>query len=337
MNKDIDTSMYYDGHKLLTMNALFNFVISNRGAGKTYFYKKWGIKDFLKTGSQFIYLRRYKEELRPINKQNFIADLQNNGEFKKHEFSYKGDNIFIDDKICGYFMTLSTAKLYKSTAYPLVNKIIFDEFIIEKSNYHYIPNEVSNLLELYSTVARTRDNVRLFFLSNAISVNNPYFLYWNLNTGMGRYSKYKEGEIIVENVDNEKFKEYMRNTRFGKIIQGTAYGDYAIENKYLLDNEDFVIKKTGNLIYQFTFRYKNHNYGIWRDTKLYINYISDDIDKTCPYRYVINLNDRIDKFKIVTKSQSLLKQLIYDYRNCNVFYETIKIKSIWQEIFSKLI
>ena len=35
-----DTSMYYDLHDLLSYNCLFNFVIGNRGAGKT-----WSVKN----------------------------------------------------------------------------------------------------------------------------------------------------------------------------------------------------------------------------------------------------------------------------------------------------
>lgn len=66
-------SVFYDGYKTLTYNALFNFIIGNRGSGKTYWAKRWAINDFIKKGEQFIYLRRYKTELRTI--KNFFADI----------------------------------------------------------------------------------------------------------------------------------------------------------------------------------------------------------------------------------------------------------------------
>lgn len=72
--------MWYNPHELLSHNCLFNFVVGNRGAGKTYgVAKKWAIKTFLKTGKQFIYLRRYKTELDDI--PNFFADIIANNEF----------------------------------------------------------------------------------------------------------------------------------------------------------------------------------------------------------------------------------------------------------------
>lgn len=54
---------YYDGSKAISYNALFSFCIGGRSIGKTYYFKKYAIKDFLKKKKQFIYLRRYKEEL----------------------------------------------------------------------------------------------------------------------------------------------------------------------------------------------------------------------------------------------------------------------------------
>ena len=59
----MDTSIYYDISDTLTHNALYNFIIGERGCGKTYSSKKFAIRRFLKTGEQFIYLRRYKSEL----------------------------------------------------------------------------------------------------------------------------------------------------------------------------------------------------------------------------------------------------------------------------------
>ena len=44
--------MWYDISKTLSYNALFNFVIGARGVGKTYAFKRWAIKDFLKNKKQ---------------------------------------------------------------------------------------------------------------------------------------------------------------------------------------------------------------------------------------------------------------------------------------------
>ena len=38
--------MYYSRNDLLSYNALFNFVVGERGTGKTYQFKDWCINDF---------------------------------------------------------------------------------------------------------------------------------------------------------------------------------------------------------------------------------------------------------------------------------------------------
>ena len=45
---------YYDLHNLLTRNAPWNFVIGARGLGKTFAAKRYGIKEYLKHGHEFI-------------------------------------------------------------------------------------------------------------------------------------------------------------------------------------------------------------------------------------------------------------------------------------------
>ena len=55
----IDTSIFWNLRETLTHNMLFNFIIGNRGGGKTYGAKEWAIDNFIKTGEQFGYIRRY--------------------------------------------------------------------------------------------------------------------------------------------------------------------------------------------------------------------------------------------------------------------------------------
>lgn len=57
-------SMYYNYDKLFSYNdALILFVIGERGVGKSFGAKRHVLNRYLKTGEQFIYIRRYKTEL----------------------------------------------------------------------------------------------------------------------------------------------------------------------------------------------------------------------------------------------------------------------------------
>ena len=55
--------MYFELQPVLSYNALLNFIVAERGVGKTFSTKKFCINDFLKNGNQFVYIRRYKSEL----------------------------------------------------------------------------------------------------------------------------------------------------------------------------------------------------------------------------------------------------------------------------------
>lgn len=322
--------MYYTGYQTLSFNCLFNFVVGNRGAGKTYWFKEWAIKDFLKTGSQFIYLRRYETEFDKGKKEKFFDDIVD--QFPDHEFKVKGYVAYIDGKVAGYFKPLSTAKIEKSVPYPLVNKIGYDEFVLDKGFHHYIPDEVINFLEFYETVARTRDNVRVFFLSNAITVTNPYFLYWNIRINSKQYQRVRD-DMIVELVQNKEFIEMKKKTRFGKLVAGTKYGDYAVENTFLRDDDVFIGKKTGKAKFSFTLKYNGKKYGVWIDYEVGKYFVSDDVDKSCKLVYSITLQDHTVNTMLVKGKQSyILGNFTKNYQNGNVVFENMNIKNVCYEI-----
>ena len=139
--------MFYSYDRIRSYNAIWNFIISNRGGGKTYGFKMMAIKNFLKNGKQFIYVRRYKTEL--TDKTLFFDDVKHN--FPDLEFKIHGSTMYINDKVCGYFISLSTSQQKKSVSYPNVDLIGFDEFIIDKSHMRYLANEVEVALDLYET------------------------------------------------------------------------------------------------------------------------------------------------------------------------------------------
>lgn len=325
--------MYWSPHDILSHNCLYNFSIGNRGAGKTFGSKAFVIKKFIETGAQFIYLRRYKTEFDGF--QNFFADVSH--KFPDHEFEVKGKLLYIDGKIAGYGIALSTALTKKSISYHLVETIIFDEFIIDKGHIRYLSNEVTSFLEFYETVARMRDNVRVLFLANAVSVVNPYFLFWNMKPkSKKRFTKFKH--MIVEYIQNKEFIEAKYKTRFGQIIKGTTYGDYAIENQFLTDNLNFVEKKTGNARHEFSVVYNGHTYGFWSDYKIGLVYVSEDTD---PYnKQVYTLSDiehgpNLMLIKNVSKS-FLLKGAIQAYEGGFMRFEDLQIKNQAVEIFDLL-
>lgn len=335
---EVDTSIFYNGSRTLTHNCLFNFIVGARGAGKTFWFKKWAIEDFIKNEAQFVYVRRYDKEAKKSVK-TFFDDIR--FMFPEHELKVQGYQFFIDEKLAGYCIVLSTAKVEKSVSYPFVNKIGFDEFLIEKSNYRYLPDEVGSFLNLYETIARPGSghcDVTVFFLANAITWTNPYFLYFKVKQpkkvdGNGKLI-WKNGDILIEMTADENFIEAKKKTRFGKIIDGTAYGNYSINNQFLLDDNTFIEKKSSNARYYFTFRYKSMDFGVWADFIEGKMWVSKDIDPSFKLIYSLTLKDHEPNTMFIKSISRAghFKVFLENYKLGNVYFENINIKNITYEV-----
>ena len=114
-------NIYYNYDKILSYNALLNFIIGERGVGKSYGAKLYVAKNFIKKGEEFVYIRRYKTEVQSaMMKQNvgiFFDQIKNDDAVKNHDLSNKKDTMYIDKKICGYAIPLSIANILKSSTY----------------------------------------------------------------------------------------------------------------------------------------------------------------------------------------------------------------------------
>ena len=352
VKKEIDTSMFWDLNRTLTHNMLINVIVGNRGGGKTFGAKQYAIDNFIKRHEQFGYIRRYKDDLKdPMIR--FFDDIR----YKYPDYEFKTDNKYFyirlkpenpkekwtEYDIAGHGFVLSTANNRKSISYPYITTLIYDEFLIDKGNQRYITNEPIALLNLYETIARPgtgHPRVVLFMLANALTVTNPYFLYWDLKmpTKKDRNGKWiwkhPTRPILVEDVRNEAFIDAKKNTEFGKLIEGTTYADYSIENKFLLDTDTFIERKTSYSRYWCTLKYKDNILGVWIDTNGGKMYVSNDIDPSFPVIYSVTMADHTPNTMLLKGRNQAQRYKIFieNFELGNVRFETINIKNLCYEI-----
>lgn len=333
MNNDI----WYSYHNVLSRNAILNFIIGERGVGKSYGIKKYVIKRFLKYGKQFIYLRRYATELDESIKDNeFFKDICKDECLKGHTYKIRGDKIYIDDKICGYAIPLTKASIYKSVPFPYVETIIFDEFLIDNTTYRYLKDEPEKVLDLYETVSRLRENVRIFFLGNSISIVNPYFDYFNISMPYNSDIKvFKEGLILVNYIMNEKYRKVKEQSKFGKLIKDTKYGDYAINNQFLKDNNNFIRKKSTSSKFFFNIKVNGHIYGVWLDYNTPDMYISKSFNLNHKLLLTFDFNDHSENTILIKSRSVYFQNLINHYEKGYLFFENQNIKSDITNIIHK--
>lgn len=336
MNVD---NLHYNKDSLFSYNEFLNFSISERGLGKTTCAKFWCIDDFIKTGHRFVWVRRYNSELAGDPKQKIEGCVKTFFDklsiyYPKHKFAIKGNHAYIDDKDAGVFVALSMSQSMKSVDFPNVNKIVFDEFIIKVTKATgYLKDEVTLFLDLVSTVLRpmTDENGKeklkgkVWLLSNAITFANEYFFYFNIKPFHKRFYHDKKRGIVVEQCENKIYRDAVRKSAFGKLISGTAYEKFAVDNEYMLDTNDFIGKKSPQADFIFNVRYEGHEWGIYADYNFV--YITFNVDRERPF-YVFSKKDHtLDSMLIKSIAGTRFEQLVRNYQMGFIRFESIMIKN----------
>lgn len=325
--------MYYDPNKTLSRQRLFNFVIGARGCGKTYGAKKTVIRNFIRSKKQFVYLRRYDTEMPAAEMLNFFDDISM--EFPDHEFRSHNGLFRIDGEIAGWYFPLSKATMLKSIPFPNVSLIIFDEFIIEVGIYRYLPNEVRTFLECYSTISRDRD-VPVLFLSNAITMTNPYFLYFKLSFEKEQTLKLTKF-ISVELIQSQEYVQHVSQTKFGQLIAGTEYGDYNMQNKFLLDTDSFIDTMPTGAAYICTFIIKNREIGFYVSPENTTWYLSEKVDKTCRRKFALVFSEHDQNTILAQRQNPHIRQMLETYCQGNLRFTNQEVKNICTDILRRLI
>lgn len=328
-------SIYFDIDKLFSFNATMYLVIGERGVGKTFASICALIKDFLKNGHQFVYVRRYQTELDKACPK-FFDDIVAKNVFPDHEFKVVtseqyGTIFYIDGQEAGFAKSLTTASNEKSIPFPKVRTLLFDEFTITRSSHrHYLPDEITAFLDLCETIFRLRD-MRILMLGNATSINNPYMNEWNLTLPYdSEYRVFRDGQIVVNYVKNEPYREAKRKSKLGKLIAGLRYDDYATNNKFLQDSSSFVGNRPSYASYYFSLNMDSKIYGIWIDKDGYM-YVSGSHDPNCKLTAAFNIKDHNETTILQSKTSPAVKNILAHYDTGHLVFESTLIKAIFYD------
>ena len=332
--------MYWNPRRTRSYNSLYNFIVGMRGAGKTFGALADCSDRFDKGKGKFIYLRRYSTELDGLTNGPMPALFSKvQSMIPEHKWECKNNMFYMDDEHCGWAVPLSTSNIMKSFDFMGVSTIIFDEFIIDNRGvYHYIKNEVNLFNTFYQTVVRDMSKfVPVFFLSNAVSISNPYFDFYHLDKPADgqRIRRFGANKgILVENVVPPRNAEKVRNSAWFDINAGSEYAEYAVDNQWLLDNEDFVEKKPYTVQYDSTLRYNGHDIGVWIEPSNWVYYISNDVEANFPRYFAVTADDHKPNVLLLQAAKKLpvIHALKTAYEAGAVRYESMKLKNEFKDI-----
>ena len=214
-NKKTEERTYYSLDNILKKNADYNIIFGERSNGKTYAAIEYGVKKFVESGykEQTAIVRRWKEDIKGKRAETLYNALVANGRIKeltKGEYSevkYFNGKWYLsnwDEDLrksvpcptpLAYAFALSEMEHDKSTSYPSITTVIFDEFLTRR---YYLPDEFILFMNVLSTIIRQRSDVKIFMLGNTVNKFCPYFVEMGLrhvgNMEQGTIDVYKFGD-----------------------------------------------------------------------------------------------------------------------------------------------
>ena len=335
---------FYNFDKVMSFNAIYNFIMGARGLGKTFGAKEKAVNAAIKRGDLFILLRRYKTELK--GRGSFFADIEHlwpDWDFRVNGFTAEMSPISTrDDKKrkwqgIGYFIALSTAQSFKGVPFPRIKTIIFDEFIIEKGMTHYLPDEATVMLNFLVTVDRFMDKTRVFFLANTVSIMNPYFIEYDIKPEQDQeFIRTPDNFLIAHFPDSEEFQNEVYQTRLGARIQGSEYADYAVGSKFRDNHDGLIEEKTSNAKYSYTLETASGTFSIWSDHMAArpVYYAQAKRPKQ-EILFTMNIETMTEDKAMVPYSDKSMQVLRTAFKQGRIWFDTPRTRNAFREVFKR--
>lgn len=321
---------YYDGTKLLSMLDIngnkpeIYMCTTNRTGGKTTYFGRLCINRFLDKGEKFGLLYRYNYELDDIA-EKFYKDLgslffPNYTMTSKRRASGTFQELFLNDKSCGYGLSLNNADQIKkySHLFSDIQRMIFDEFQSETN--HYCESETKKFISVHTSIARGQSKqvryVPVYMLSNPVSIINPYYVEMGISSRLKDDTKFLRGDgFVLEQGYIESASIEQKNSGFNRAFSKNSYTAYSSECVYLNDNRAFVEKPAGKSKYLCTLRYKGSDFALREYTESGLIYCDDKADSSFLTRISVTTDDHNINYIMLKRNDFFLSNLRYFFEH----------------------
>ncbi len=343
--------MYYTLDEIMSKKDLDGrepsifLITTNRSAGKTTAVLKYMLEDFKNTGAQAVLIYRHNYEtsaasmifedvlkLYPDLGTEMIAKSYSKGLFYQ---------LFLDGEPFGYSVSLNNPDAMKkySPLFADVENALFDEFQTE--NGKYLDKEPEKLQSLYLTIGRgggsqSRD-IKLFMLSNSVSIMNPYFIQFGIYKRIKSNTHFIRGNgWIAELGFNESASEAIQNSAIYRAFNGNQsnYMSYSVENIYLYDSEIFISSPSGKSKYLFTIVHGSEKYGVREYYEEGLIYVSRKPDPSFPRILTFKPGDHNQNTIMLNHNSEPWKYLREAFQSGFLRFDDVKAKNVIFEILA---
>lgn len=225
---------YYNLSAILSKNAVYNVIFGERSNGKSYAVLEYALKRFWADRSELAIIRRWSDDFIGKRGQMMFASLEHNGKGENVVSRITGGdwtNIYyyaskwylcrfdedgkreIMEQPFAYGFSITAQEHDKSTSYPRIKTILFDEFLTRSM---YVTDEFVLFMNTLSTIIRSnKTDVKIFMLGNTVNKYCPYFS----EMGLKHVKEMKQGTIDIYTYGDSKLTvavEYVKPNANGK-------------------------------------------------------------------------------------------------------------------------
>ena len=209
---------YVDMDKIKKIEADYKLLIGQRSNGKTTGCLDIILEDYVKHKKQGAIIRRYDTDFtggrgdamfRGLVSMGRVYDLTGGAWtdilYKSRrwylcKYDEELDKIITDTDPLAYAFSISGSGHDKSTSYPGIKNILFDEFLARQGEY--LPDEFVRFMNLLSTIIRGNDGVTIYMCGNTVSKYSPYYN----EMGLHRIKSMQPGDIDLYTYGDSKLR-----------------------------------------------------------------------------------------------------------------------------------
>lgn len=220
---------YLNYDEVMSYNMRHNFIVGDRGVGKTYGLTRWLLNKCVSEGRKFIWVRNTKSTLDEMTKfdgMGFLADHPEKLGLDRSLFTVSKGILFYGEQMIGAFVSLGNFFSIKGVNYDDVTYFIFDEFMPERREAIRVDYDYA-LKSILQSVFRERINFRAFYMANVLTTSNSILDFFKFNI-----TPTFPGQIIQRNPKLSAIIFYLQNIKRDgdrDVLKGDAF---ALANKY---------------------------------------------------------------------------------------------------------
>lgn len=199
---------YYSLKRIKEIHAQYNMIVGERSNGKTFALLDEILQNYFKDHKQGAIVRRWQDDFKGKRAPAMFAPMvserlvykYSGGQWDRIDYrsgcwyparyDEQTDTIVRGDEPIAYAFSLSSMEHDKSTSYPNITTILFDEFL---TRGYYLVDEFVLFMNVVSTIVRQRTDVTIYMLGNTVNWTCPYFT----EMGIKHIRDMKQGSIDV--------------------------------------------------------------------------------------------------------------------------------------------